>query len=272
MRKFSLNWAVVLAIIVLLTFTYIAFLGWLYQFDGNILKAALWALGAFVLVAGCVYFMVNSKMTKEKELGLVGQILFGIVILVTFLFFGSPFTSFLKVVGSRQTLKTSIENIQISASEFDKKYNDYVALRLDDFRGSLQPGDDLKAQSLQWRLCPDSIADIQRQRQNWVAGVGEMSIWNIRLPQNLQYMKECIDKWTENYKELSSFAFDNESLQPFEYSAFNSSMDDLMNSIKHAGYSFWALFVAILSALVMMLPYWLAVPVQTRKATGITYE
>lgn len=271
MRKFSLNWGVMLAAVVLLGYTYISFLGMLYKVDGVIWKAALSAIGVIAIVSACVYVMVSAKVTKNKEAGLVGQIVFGAIILVTFLVSGGPFTSFLKVAGSRDAIEQEIQSVKASASGLDEDYNLYASNRVKAYRHALTVGDELRVQSLQRRLSPDSIATIQRQRQEWVERIGDMSIWNIMLPQNLKYMQKCVSDWTDNYKEISDVIYDNEQATVFEYHEFDTSLDKLMDSFKKAGYSFWAVLVAILSALVMMIPYWLAIPTQTRTNNKVTY-
>lgn len=265
MRKFSLNWGVMLAAVVLLGYTYISFLGMLYKVDGVIWKAVLYAIGVIAAVSICVYIMVSAKVTKSKEIGLVGQIFFGLIILAVFLVSGGPFTSFLKVSGSKTNIETEIANVKEAASGIDSEYNKYASDRIKAYVRVLPEGEELKIQSLQRRLCPDSIKAIQQQRQDWVAGIGDMSIWNIKLPQNLKYMQECVSDWTSNYDQLSSIIYDGEQTNAFTYDKFESSLSTLMDSFKKAGYSFWAILVAILAALVMMIPYWIAIPIPGTK-------
>ena len=78
-------------------------------------------------------------------------------------------------------------------------------------------------------------------------------------------MQQCVNEWSENYNQLSSIAYDGQQLQPFQYSEFQTELDSLMIAFKKAGYSFWAVLVAIIAALAMLVPYWLAIPVKTRK-------
>ena len=271
MRKFTLNWGVVLAAIVLLAYTYISFLGMLYKVDGVAWKAILFAIAVIAIVAVCVYIMVNAKMTKSKEVGLVGQVVFGLVILGTFLFAGSPFTSFLKVVGNRADIESEISKVKSLSAGIDSSYNAYAIERAHQYKRVLEPSSELRVQSLQRRLLPETISSVQEQRKEWVSQIEDMTIWNIRLPQNLKYMQQCVSDWSDNYTQLSSFAYDGERTQSFEYSAFQTELDSLMNDFKKAGYSFWAVLVAIIAALAMLLPYWLAIPTQTRQNKNVTY-
>ncbi|MBQ7711332.1 MAG: hypothetical protein IJT39_05840 [Bacteroidales bacterium] len=272
MRKFNLNWGVVLAAVVLLGYSYISFLGMLYKVDGVLWKAVLFAIGVIAAVSICVYVMVSAKVTKSKEAGVIGQIVFGIIILATFLVSGSPFTSFLKVAGSKNAIETGINNVKTSAYSLDEEYNKYALERVQKYGNTFAVADgDLKVQSLKRRLSPDSINTVQQLRRDWVAQIGDMSIWNVKLPQNLKYMQQCVGNWTENYTLISDKIYESEHASAFSYNEFDTSLNLLMDSFKKAGYSFWAVLVAIFSAFVMMIPYWLAVPTSTRKTHGVTY-
>ena len=52
MRNFRFNWAVILALIVLLVFTYFSFLGALYNdyVNGDLLKGGIYALSVIIIV------------------------------------------------------------------------------------------------------------------------------------------------------------------------------------------------------------------------------
>lgn len=265
MRKFTLNWGVVLALVVLLVYTYISFLGMLYKVEGVAWKAVLFAIAVIAIVAICVYIMVNAKMTKSKEIGMVGQIVFGLIILVTFLFSGGPFTSFLQVAGNRDKIEREIASVKQLAAGIDSTYNVYAYDRVHQYKRSLDSGDELRVKSLQRRLLPETLLPVQSQRQDWVSQIENMTIWNIMLPQNLKYMQQCVKEWSDNYYQLSAFTYDGQQLKPFEYQEFKTKLDDLMNGFKKAGYSIWAVLVAIIAALAMLVPYWLAIPVKTRK-------
>lgn len=271
MRKFNLTWGVVLAAVVLLAYTYISFLGMLYKVDGVAWKAVLFAFAVIAIVSACVYFMVNAKVTKNKEIGIIGQILLGLVILGTFLYSGAPFTSFLKVTGNKTSIEKEIANVKQLAAGIDTSYNVYANNRVYQYKRSLDSRDELRVQSLQRRLLPDALLTAQTQRQKWVSQIEDMTIWNIMLPQNLKYMQQCVNDWSDNYYQLSSIAYDQQQLQPFEYSEFQTELDGLMNDFKNAGYSFWAVLVAIIAAIAMLVPYWLAIPTQTRKNNNVTY-
>lgn len=261
------------AAIVLLLYTYISFLGMLYKFDGNVVKATIAALGTIVLVSVCVYTLVTAKVTKSKLAGLIGQIIFGCVILVVFLVSGGPFTSFFKAISIRDDINVSIDSVKASAEGLDAKYNSYAEQRLRNYQYSLPEEERMKVNSLKRRLLPITISSCQTQRHDWVAQIGDMSIWNIKMPQNLMYMQECVEDWSKNYIQLSSVSYEDEpSPQPFEYKEFDNSLNKLMADIKNAGYSFGAVLVAVIAALAMMLPYWLAIPVKLRKDGEIEWK
>lgn len=271
MRKFNLNWGVVLAAMVLLAYTYISFLGMLYKVDGVIWKSILFAIGVIAVVAFCVYFMVKAKVTKVKGVGTIGQVGFGFIILVTFLVSGVPFTSFLKVAENQESIEKEIDNVRRLTIGVDSAYNAYAAVRIQQYKQELSSGDELKIQSLHRRLAPNDISSVQTQRKEWASQIGNMSIWNIKLPQNLKYMETCVTDWTKNYMEISNITYDGQLFKPFEYPEFQKSLSALMDGFKHAGYSFWSVIAAVFSALIMLLPYWLAIPTKVRKTKEINY-
>jgi len=272
MRKFNLNWGVMLATIVLLGYTYVSFLGMLYKFDGNIIKAGLFATLTIVSVLLCIYVLVTAKVTKNKLSGFVGQIVFGIAILAIFLLSGGPFTSFLKVINAKTEIDTAVSNVKISTKGLDDAYNQYVVSRVDAYKKTLPNGDILRAESLKRHLSPETLNVCQAEREKWVESIGDMTIWNILLPKNLKYMQQCVKDWTNNYVELSSITYDDEKSNPFTYIEFDNSLNYLLDKIKNAGYSIWAIIVALFAAIVMMIPYWIAIPTKTGNNKEMMYK
>lgn len=277
MRKFNLNWGVSLALIVLLAYTYIASMGVLYGKDGTYWKAALFAFGVIIAVSACVFFMVNAKVSKSKELSTIFQAIFGAVILVIFIFSGIPFTSFLEVAGNRHDTKEKIDNVRNQAMSLDSAYLAYADQRVANYKQTLSAGSALKAQSLQRRLCPEGISEVQQQRREWVDTIGGMSIWNIHFPENLNKLQSCVEDWTINYRDISSTIYSDEpqNAQPFEYTDFDNSLKDLKTKFENPGFSIntiWVILIAILATLAMMVPYWLATPLHTRKPGPIVWR
>ena len=98
MENTKFNFASVIAIMVLLVFSYITYLGLVYWRGGEFLFPILLTLAFFILVMVCVYVMCLSKATRWKRMGKIGQIFFGFIVLLTFIGTAFPFTNFLRVI------------------------------------------------------------------------------------------------------------------------------------------------------------------------------
>lgn len=275
MRKLNLNWGVMLAAVVLLMYTYVSFLGLLYLVDGVVWKAALAALGVIVVVSLCVYVMCLARATKWKNLGTVGQSVFGVIILASFLASGIPFTSFLKVMGNREEIEKSITEVKASAEGLNMEYNLYVEMRMVAFEEWLKEnaqvyknagGKDDQAKianvagCLERRLHPDSLDVRQQERHKWIDEISGMSIYNILLPQNLLYMENCVGEWYAEYVAMSKVTIGGAPYDEFRYDNFSKKLKEVMESMKEVGLSFWAILVALFTFFMMLLPYWLTIP------------
>lgn len=272
MRKFNLNWGVMVAAVVLFLYTYVSFLGLLYLVDGVIWKAALAGLAVIGIVSVCVYVMCLAKATKWKGVGIVGQSVFGAIILVAFLASGIPFTSFLKVMENRSNIEKSINDVRTSAEGLNTAYNEYVLTRVDEYGQWLGDNSQVYQKaggkdsidkianlttSLERHLHPDSLDVRQKERKEWIGAIGEMSIYNIMLPRNLQYMQRCVDEWSKEYENMSKITYDGAPYEEFKYDKFSKSLTEVVTTLKKVSLSMWAIVVAILAFFVMLLPYWL---------------
>lgn len=259
MRKLQFNWGVVLAVIVLLAYTYYAFMGCLYMWDGKIWKALLAALAIIVVVTSCVYMMSLARATKWKDIGIIGQSFFGVIILAVFILASFPFTGFVQVHQDSDTISSSIASVKKDAMLLDSSYNAYAAQRVAAYRTSLNSTQyaDIKVASLHRHLMPKGIGKSQQQRKEWLQSLGEMSVWNVYLPNNLHYLTNCVNEWIANYQQLSgmSYAEENSLSNRFDYNIYESSLAELTSRLKKPKTSFLAILLAVFSAALMLVPY-----------------
>ena len=80
-KKFS--WAMVLALIAVLFFAYIAFLGMQYHEMSESNTPICYAIGILLIVSLCCFGMCYGRATRNKLLGGGVQIFLGIIIFVT---------------------------------------------------------------------------------------------------------------------------------------------------------------------------------------------
>lgn len=67
-------------------------------------------------------------------------------------------------------------------------------------------------------------------------------------------MDSCVYLWMNDYTALSEVIFEDEQdVEPFQYASFATQYANLRNNL--GSYSIWALFVAIICSVFMLIPY-----------------
>ena len=299
MEKSKFNFAMVFSLLVLLVYTFITFLGMVYWQNGKIVLPIILALGIFLLVSFCVVVMCKAKATRWKRIGLIGQIIFGCIILATFIFSAAPFTNFLYVLGHEDEVTKEINTVMESAKDLDEKYTSYANKRLDDYKARLNlvsRGKDIRpseyeellgiaigddddekidrlASSLERKLLPDSLANIKIERENWLLSASNMSVWNVMMPSNIDKINKEVGKWVNNYTGLSTTFYRGEEAESFNYPQFNTSLKNLTdNYVKLHMPSILAIIVSLICFFIMLLPYWMTTGDVAGNESGKLYE
>ncbi len=277
MYRFKFNWGFLIATVVLLFYSYIAFNGSLYMsfVDGDVKIAALLTLLLLLIVCICVYVMCRARATRWKNIGVPGQVIFGGIILLTFCVAGMPFASFLNAAQSKDRINEEARNVQLTAMQLDNSYNDYVNERVADYEQVLLDNPSLYKKaggmdnatkivnlttSLKNRILPKGLDAVQQERRNWLDGIEDMSIWNMHTPKNISYLSECVNSWADEYKEISSIIYNGEEVDAFSYPVFQEKLDELKADLSRVHYSIWSILVAILCSAFMLLPYFITPP------------
>lgn len=273
MRDFRINWAVILALIVLLGFTYFSFMGVLYNkyINGDLLKASLFAGGVVLIVSICVVVMCVSRATRWKEIGTAGQVFFAMIILAVFGISAVPFTGFMKAIESKQKILVEINNTRAMADHIDQAYNSYVNDRVEAYKTWLNEdstrymnaGGDNDSEkianlttSLRNHLMPQSLEESQEKREVWLSEVQGMSVWNIQLPRNLDILNKASKTWNDEYVALSDISY-GDPLKLFEYKVND---ENPLKVLGEFNISWVAIAAALLSFFFMLLPYFLTQP------------
>ena len=269
MRNFRINWAVILALIVLLGFTYFSFMGVLYdnRVNGDLLKGCLYALGVISIVSICVVVMCVSRATRWKEIGTAGQIVFALVILAVFGVSAIPFTGFTRAIKEKEKIQATINRTKQVADSVDMAYNTYVEERLANYEEWLradstrylnaggQSNEEKIANlknSLENHLKPQSLAKCQSDRREWLSKIEGLSVWNIMLPRNLKNLVGSVRTWTDDYVKLSNVSYDGNPPALFKYESVD---DNPLEELGEINISWYAVLAALLAFLFMLLPY-----------------
>lgn len=284
MEYTKFNFGAVLAIIVLLGFSYITFMGLVYHSGGSLQTPVILTCVFIAVVITCILIMCKSRATRWKSIGTAGQILFGAIILGAFLAGTIPFTNFLRVAASADEFRELVDETGKAASQLDEAYTDYVSKRVREYKDNLEasayndstadnsyrraignavgrtPQERISrlSSSLANRLQPDSTATIVAARHKWLDESKNASIWNPATPENFNKIQSTVESWLTNYRELSKTHYVGDTKADFEYKDFDTSLKKLTDSYSEFRKpSFLAILIAVLCFGVMLLPYFL---------------
>lgn len=282
MQNSSFNFASVFAIMVLLVFSYITFLGLAYWQEGNLLLPVILSLGLIVVVCTCVFLMCKSKASRWKRIFIIGQAFFGIITLATLLVAALPFSNFINVVEKSEEIKAKLSVTYEAAENLDNAYVEYVDGRINQYREMLNrvslsknvkpsdyekylsnasgPNDEAKIEnltkSLRSKLMPESTAKIVNERHDWLKKASSTSVWNPLAAANISKIGEEVDGWEDNYSKLSSVMYDGENAEEFSYGSFNNELSGLTQTYNefHRPTPL-AIIISLICFIIMMLPY-----------------
>lgn len=283
MEKTKFNYAFVFSIMVLLVFSYITFLGLVYWKAGEIVLPILLTLALIAIIIGCVYVMCLSKATRWKRIGTIGQVFFGLIVLVTLIAAAYPFTNYLRVLADSEEIAQKVEATCDAAEKLDVAYEEYVNERVENYRSNLAligkgksinptrykeclggasgATDEAKiaalSKSLNNKLYPDSTAEVVMERHELLNSARNANVLNPLMPSNIKKIGEQVGDWVNNYKELSSISYKGEDAASFTYEDFDNQLSQLTETYtKFHRPSFFSIVISLICFVIMMLPYW----------------
>lgn len=304
MNKTRFNFAAVFSIMVLLVYAFIAFMGLIYWKNGELTIPLLLTLGGVAVVLLCLYVMCVGKESRWR-IGRVGEILFGIIILATFVLAAFPFTNFMKVIDKQDDIKGRIDTLFTSAKNLDSAYDNYANERISKYESSLKiissgknirpseyrevlagaagNSDDEKianlSKSLKRQLLPENMDTIRAERMKWLESANKMSVWNMLLPSNINKIANEVDNFVSNYADVSKNIRKGEEANPFAYENLNNNLGELQQIYtKFSKPSVMSLIASLVAFLIMLLPYIVAqrslanATSKSSKKTQVDYE
>ena len=278
----KMNFAAVFAVMILLLFSYISFLGLVYWKNGDLMVPIILTLLFMCLVMALVLAMCKAKASRWLQLGKVGQIVFGVIIFCLFILAAIPFTNFLRVATDSDDIELKVRQTCKSAVGLDDAYEQYVNNRTLLYKDSLgiicaqkaimpdfynervrnaagitdQEKIDNIAECLTNHLIPDSTETIIAERHSWLKRAQNSTVWNPLMASNIRHLDEVVNGWMENYRELASVKFIGEHPETFDYPDFKSRVSELTKtySVMQAP-SFLSIIIALVCYFIMLLPY-----------------
>ncbi len=258
-HKPKLCWGMVIALAILVLYSYPAFMGYYLYEKGNLVKALAMLAIFLVLMIAAVYMMCIAKANKGKlwvrrSVFLLCCVLLAGLLLVS----GRFFNGYMALVGERDELKNNVETIVKDAGQMDAEYDTYVQQRVDDYIDfeSGNPDAALLAKSLKSHLAPPSLSDIRDDRKHWLQNIEGMTVFNVSFPSNLNLLKGVIADWEEQYQQLSDIGY-GDQYQTFKYSQAGNSIANLWKKVKNPPISWVAILAAFICAVIMVWTPWL---------------
>lgn len=293
MNESKFNFGTVVAIIVLLGYSYFVFMGLDYWLNGNVALAATLTGAMIVVVMLCIFIMCRAKASRWKKVGVTGQILFGLIVLAVLGASSVPFAHFLGIMNKQSEIKTEFNKAKEFAEQVDQSYDNYVdsivtAYELELKRAAaghstgsadgkysrmnldkMQGDDSTKVASMvrAYRnriAASDSIISQRETRHRVVSESADMSVWNIAMPENVGKMSESVTQWVNNYIEWSKPTPNPgfEGYKEFTYPQYEGQVKQLSENFTQLSTPgpvalIIAIVIALLCFLCMMLPYFL---------------
>ena len=220
-KKTITGFALLLTIVALITYAFIALLGLEYLLRGFHAVVFPLIVGGLAALSYCIYVMCKSKASRDKRTGLPREVL-SIAGAGVLLFAGSiPFTQFLYVHDHREALVADMLTTVSEVGTIDSAYLQYADRRIAAYKRLLKKEKfgKLKQQclvtSLQRRLLPSNREEVSAERQEWLHSIGTPNVWSIATPRNLSRIIEAGEEWTKQYTIVSAIVYKGENEEPF---------------------------------------------------------
>lgn len=284
MLRSKVNFSWVFALIALLGYVFISFMGLTYT---QIVPLGLSALISLVFAAVVIFLvsiMCKAKATRWLRLGMIGQVSIGFIVLILLLVSSIFFTHFTKMIKEQETIVSTYTRTIDDARKLDEKYRAYVDDRCADYQAKIQ---NLKAGSSDYKkmiakpsqlgytkaqiarkysetmknfLLGDNMDELNEKRTQWLSQ-DTTTVWNINLPNNIQDVTSSVNQWLKNYEELSSKQYTLEtSVEAFKDQEFNKNAESLQEICTTVTTpSLTSILLALLCFVFIILP-WLVTP------------
>ncbi|MCQ2959879.1 MAG: hypothetical protein MJ198_06800 [Bacteroidales bacterium] len=225
--KFS--WGHIFAFLAMIMISYITFTGAAYLYDTNLIKAALWAVGSFVVMF--VVFIGTQQLKSAEEnfsrcitLERLGAVLSVVVFLLMVSI--SPFKHFWTVYGNKSEITADFAMAIDSSKSIFENYDAYVEERIEKCMQSKSSDKKALADLMQIQLQPvleneNGVFDYKQKETEivkWIADAQESSVWNVFVIGNLSQIQNGVEQWKMTLEQWSSKSFYDEDMDAYKAS------------------------------------------------------
>lgn len=207
--------ALLLTIVALAVFAYCSFIGLDFRFHGNLLLTAVVFLPILYLLIRSMQTMIVSKATRNAREGRLREWRSMGIVFVILSLGAVPCSKFLEIYRQQDMLTESVKEAVAAVSELDSAYLQYADERIHSVK------DRSVRRSLQRRLIPATYDTVAVQRREWLASLGEASIWNLYTATNVNKLQEAAETWNEEDSLMSSVIYvcEGQEVRPFSHTA-----------------------------------------------------
>lgn len=274
----------VVGLLVLLGFSYLELVGWMYMTMGNAL-VSLALTGGLALVISATSFLLpriwssNAKFVSKRRslLMTVDSVVFGLAMLVAFI----GVNHFAKVYNDRDVIAELYDNGIAEARNLYPTYDAYVKARCDAYNQTLQEAVRIKAKNVQFyqevvgkfpgandatrinnliaslrRTLQPTNDNLQSDFSAWLDHAGKANLWNISFASNVTVMDRKVTTCIAGLSELSGrFFHPGEEHKVFEYPQYASN-DQLQALLSTTGfyYSWKSLLILLFTVFTLVMP------------------
>lgn len=236
--------------IALLCLGALAFLGLDYHCEGNLLLPIILVVIGMVTVVWSLVKICKAKQNLSLGEGMLKEFTLSVIIMAVVASASLPVGTLLQVVRHKDNLQADIDSTVIAVKTIGQTYQDYARERISDYQRHLHAlpatssaydtelrgasgttrSEKVKSviTSLQRRLLNEQMLEVEKQRQEWLDGLHDVSVWNIFTPRNMSAIGNAGTEWVEEYRKVSEIVYSGETAEPF-------SMPELQDRISQMG-------------------------------------
>ena len=279
---FKFNFATVLSILVVIVNSYFAFMGMIWS-GMNMSKATAIVIIVGLLTIALIYLMCLGKTSRWNR-GRIAEVLSAIFILVIGFYAMRPIGNVFNVAKDGDKIIAEIGSLYQDVDSLNKAYESYTKSRIASYRQTLElavagksinPSDynnfvagaggnsdsdkiNSLVNSLESQLFPKQLQETLSKRNEWLQGVSNMSVWNIKFPSNIKTLSSEIEAWDEEYTTLSDKFNPGENFPRFEMQPVASNISNRLAPYQeYPNPSLWLIMMMLISIAILLLPYYI---------------
>lgn len=209
--KFTVG--LILSFAILIVFVYLAFIGLVHIFDGDIKLSAICSFLFLLIISGLILLMCIAKNSRWERIRSYVQYISASLCFIFFIVAAIPFTNFMRVCEQSNDFNKDINILIQSAKDLDNEYEHYVDNRLNLLSHNIESTslhkntfeNECIARSLERHLRPFYNTNIMVEREKWINDINKFSVLNPLSVANINKLISGVEFWSNNYTVLSQF-------------------------------------------------------------------